>query len=98
MVTREATRIYQFITNNQAWFHFWWKENLVKHQKFSQHYDYGCSYIFATCLSNNLSMKKNLILDDLVISDVDSRFENDRVRPNSKWLGVIHVSSLVGYT
>ena len=28
--TRETTRIYQFIANNQAFFHLWWKENLVK--------------------------------------------------------------------
>ena len=30
--TRDATRIYQFVTNNQASFHLWYKEKLVKHQ------------------------------------------------------------------
>ena len=42
--TRSPTRIHQFITNNQASFHLWWNENLVKHQKFSKYYDDGCSY------------------------------------------------------
>ena len=41
--TGEATRIYQFITNNEASFHFWLKENLVKHQNFSKYYDHGCN-------------------------------------------------------
>ena len=36
MATPEATRIYQFITNNHALFHLWWKENLLNHQKFSE--------------------------------------------------------------
>ena len=30
-----------FIINNQAWFHLWWKENLVKYQKVSKYYVYG---------------------------------------------------------
>ena len=41
-VTREATLIYQFVTNNQSLFHLWWKENLVKHQKLSKYYKQGC--------------------------------------------------------
>ena len=32
------------ISNNHASFHLWRKENLVKHQKVSEHYDYDCSY------------------------------------------------------
>ena len=33
-----------FITNNnQASFHLWWKENLVKQQKLSKYYVHGCS-------------------------------------------------------
>ena len=40
LATREATRIYQFITNNQALFHLWWKKNLVKRQQFSKYYDH----------------------------------------------------------
>ena len=34
--------MYQFITNNQAPFHLWLKEKLLK-QKFSKDYDHGCS-------------------------------------------------------
>ena len=35
-----------FITNNQAFFHLWWKENLVKYQKVSNYYVCDCrSYI-----------------------------------------------------
>ena len=36
MATPEATCIYQFITNNDALFHLWWKETLLNHQKFSE--------------------------------------------------------------
>ena len=42
---RKATRIYQFITNNQISFYMLWKENFVKHQKFSKYYDHGCRLI-----------------------------------------------------
>ena len=31
-----------FITNNLASFHFWWKEDLDKHQKFSKYNDHDC--------------------------------------------------------
>ena len=34
-----------FVTNNQALFHFWWKENLLKHQKVSKYYEHGCRLI-----------------------------------------------------
>ena len=40
--TFEATRIYQFVTNNQASFHLRWNEKLVKHQEFSKYYYHGC--------------------------------------------------------
>ena len=41
--TCEATHIYNmFINNNHASFHLWWQKNLVKHQKFSEHYDHDC--------------------------------------------------------
>ena len=36
--TREASRIYQFITNNQASLNLWRKGSLVKHQQFSKYY------------------------------------------------------------
>ena len=31
-----------FTSNNRALFHWWWKENLVKHQKVSKYYENGC--------------------------------------------------------
>ena len=40
-----------FISNNRASSHLLWKENLVKHQKVSKYYEYGCS------LSDNFSNK-----------------------------------------
>ena len=40
--TRETTCINQLITNSKASFHLWEKEKLMKHQKFSKYYDYGC--------------------------------------------------------
>ena len=33
-----------FITNKQALFHLWWKENLDKYQKVSNYYDHDCRY------------------------------------------------------
>ena len=35
-----------FISNNCASFHFWWEENLVKHQKVSKHYENDCLQSF----------------------------------------------------
>ena len=40
--TREATRVYQLITNDYASFHLWWKENLRNHQKVSNYYEHDC--------------------------------------------------------
>ena len=34
----------QFITNNQASLHLWWKTNLVKYQKVSYYYDHDLSW------------------------------------------------------
>ena len=42
--------------------------------------------------------EQSLVVDDSVISGVGFRFENDSLRQSSKWCGVIHVSSSVGYT
>ena len=33
-----------FITDNRSLFHWWWKENLVKHQKVSKYYENDFSY------------------------------------------------------
>ena len=43
------SRIYQFVTNNQASIHLWWKENSVKRQKFSKYYGHGCSWTSPGC-------------------------------------------------
>ena len=32
----------RFINNNHASFHFWLKENLIKHRKVSKYYENGC--------------------------------------------------------
>ena len=64
--TRSATRIYQFITNNQASFDLWRKENLAKHQKFSK-YDYGCSYLKQSNLLFK-QRKQEWILEFLTVS------------------------------
>ena len=37
VLIRSATRTHQFITNNQASFHLWGKEKLVKHQNMIKH-------------------------------------------------------------
>ena len=34
-----------FISNNRKWFHLWWKEDLLKHQRVSKHYENDCSMI-----------------------------------------------------
>ena len=34
-----------FVSNNLASFQFWWKENLVKHQKVSKYYEDDCRFI-----------------------------------------------------
>ena len=34
--------VYHFITNNHASFHFWWKENLLNHQKVWKYYKHNC--------------------------------------------------------
>ena len=39
MATRQATRIYQFITNNKASLRLWWKKNLVKHQQVTKYHE-----------------------------------------------------------
>ena len=43
--TREATRVYHFITNNHTSFHLWWKENLLGLKKISEYYEHDCSLI-----------------------------------------------------
>ena len=47
--TCEATRIYQFVTNNHVSFHLWWKESLLNLQKISKYYehDYSAKFSFA---------------------------------------------------
>ena len=57
-VTREATRIYQFITNNRVSFHLWWKKNLVKLKTFSKYYDHGCSIPIKLKLGEVISIEE----------------------------------------
>ena len=42
LANRKAIHIYQFIANNNASFHWWWKENLLSHQKVSKYYKCDC--------------------------------------------------------
>ena len=37
-----------FISNNRASFHFWWKENLVKHQNLTKYYENDCTVVPST--------------------------------------------------
>ena len=46
LLSREATRIYQFITNNHVSFLLWWIENLLNHQKVKKYYGHHCLQIF----------------------------------------------------
>ena len=39
---REATLMYQFITNNHTSFHLWWKKNLLNHQNILKYYQHDC--------------------------------------------------------
>ena len=43
--TCDATRICQFITNNHASFHVWWKKNFLNHQEVSKYFEHDCSWI-----------------------------------------------------
>ena len=61
LATREATRICKIITNNNASFHLCWKENLLKHQKVSSHYEHDCLQKF---LSLVLSLLTTLIVQN----------------------------------
>ena len=62
LATREATRICKIITNNNASFHLCWKENLLKHQKVSSHYEHDCLQKF---LSLVLSLLTTLIVQNI---------------------------------
>ena len=49
VLSGSPTRIYQFTVNNNASFHLWWKENLLKYQKVSNFckHDYGRIFVTA---------------------------------------------------
>ena len=51
LLGRSATGIYQFITNNDASFHLWWKENLLNYQKVSKYYEYTCRFVWCFFVS-----------------------------------------------
>ena len=44
--TREAARIYQFITNYYASFHLRWKENFLNHQNVSKYCKHDCRFVY----------------------------------------------------
>ena len=46
-----------FISNNRSSFHFWWKENFVKHQQVSRYYEKHCLQIFLLLLMSLLATK-----------------------------------------
>ena len=58
--TREATCIYQFITNNHTSFRLLRDENLPKHQKFSKYYENDCGYQQLSWVPGNLQKLKIL--------------------------------------
>ena len=62
----EATRIYQFITNNHASFHLWWKEKLLNHQKVSNYHEHDCLQNFLLLF---MSLLTALIFENSHISD-----------------------------
>ena len=43
-----------FVSNNQASFHLWWKEKLVKHQNVSKYYENDSSSLLS--LTNNFTV------------------------------------------
>ena len=65
MATRKETPVYQFITNNHASIHLWWKENLLNHQKVSKYYEHDCMQkilLLFMALWTALVVKNNHIL------------------------------------
>ena len=45
-----------FVIDNHASFHLWWKENFLKHQKFSKSNDNDCSYLRCKVASKCLNV------------------------------------------
>ena len=56
-----------FISYNRSSFHFWWKENLIKHQKVSKYYENDCS-----CFWVKLSLDIVLLIDFWLIEEKTS--------------------------
>ena len=70
-----------FIANNRASFHVRWKDNLVKHQKFSKYFDDDClqNFLFFLSLLTAPIVKNSYILDGIYFV-----FLKRRPRPNWK--------------
>ena len=79
-----------FISNNRASFHWWWKENLVKHQRASKYYENDCRITS----KNRPSLLDNIfinthdkevysgnIIDE--VSDDMSGYSSPKLRPDS---------------
>ena len=64
LVTREATPICQFITNNHGWFHWWRKEDVLNHQNDSKCYENDSSF-FEIVLSG---VPQRSILDPILFN------------------------------
>ena len=55
-----------FINNNHALFHWWWKENLSKHQKILKYYENDCRLILQK-QPLEMFLKNKLLLKNFVI-------------------------------
>ena len=65
-LSRSANCICQFITNNHASFHLWWKENLFNHQKGSKYYEHDFRLLsYLNLFDNNLMLKYVSIMSQI---------------------------------
>ena len=82
MATRNATRIYQFITKNLVFFHLRLKQSLREHQKFSKYYDHGCLENFLLHFMSLLTV--STVKNSHILAVTQFIFLKEGPRPNSK--------------
>ena len=62
-LTRNAVRIYQFITNNHVSLHLWRQQNFLKYQKVSKYYKHDCWLAFdneiGKCMLSSVEKKRS---------------------------------------
>ena len=60
-----------FITNNQASFHFWWKQSLVKYQKLLKYYveQYFVESLFQEIYDRFVSVVFNISVNDITLTN-----------------------------